>query len=300
MNPARHLTNRARRLLPDGVERSVREVLLRWGIVTARGRLLPEVIIVGAQRSGTTTLFRLLSEHPQVTRPSLSKGTAYFDLHYDKSFRWYRGHFPLRLTAWLRSKGKRRITFESCGYYMFHPLAAERIAERLPGVKIVVLLRDPVERAYSAHRHELRRGFETLAFDEAIRAEAQRIEGEEERLVREPYSRSFEHQHHAYLARSRYFDQVERLLGIFGHDRVRVMDAEALFADPGQELGDLCRWLGLEPPRSVPMTQWNAEPREPLSTEQHRLLADYFRPHDEKLEWLLGRPLSWQGQTATR
>jgi len=277
----------------------VRRVALAWGIVTAPGRLLPQVIIVGAQRSGTTTLFRLLSDHPQVTRPTLSKGTAYFDLHYDRSFRWYRAHFPLKLTAWLRSRGQRSLTFESCGYYMFHPLAAGRIAERLPGVKIVVLLRDPVDRTYSAHRHEFRRGFDALDFDEAIRAEQQRIEGEEERLVRDPYAHSFAHQHHAYLARSRYYDQVERLLGIFGEDRVRVMDAEALFADPSQEFGDLCRWLGLGAPRSVPMDRWNAEPRDPLSIEQRQRLADYFRPHDDKLEGLLRRPLSWRSRVAT-
>ena len=143
------------------------------------------------------------------------------------------------------------MTFESCGYYMFHPLAAGRIAEELPHVRVIVLLRDPVDRAYSAHRHELNRGFETLDFDEALEREEGRLRGEEQRLVEDPTAYSFEHQHHAYLARSRYVEQVRRLFDTFGRDRVMVMDAEALFADPQGEFARLCDWLAIDPPVAV-------------------------------------------------
>jgi hypothetical protein len=299
LNPARRLTNRLRKRVPIRAQKAVRRLVLGWGMATAPARMLPDVIIVGAQRSGTTTLFRILSEHPQVVRPTASKGTAFFDLHYGLGMRWYRAHFPLEALAWVRRPGRRRLTFESCGYYMFHPHAAARIAEQLPDVRIVALLRDPVDRAYSAHRHELKRGFETLGFDEALEQEEERLRGEEERLRADPRAYSFEHQHHAYLARSRYVDQVRRLLDTFGPDRVQVMDAEALFADPQGEVARLCEWLGIDAPAEVADEQWNAQPRDPLSAERRAELNAYFAPYDEELAALLGRPLTWRNPGAT-
>jgi hypothetical protein len=294
LNPVRRLTNQIRTRVPRPAVLVVRRVVLGWGMLTAPARMLPDVIIVGAQRSGTTTLFRMLSEHPQVTRPTLSKGMAFFDLNDQRGMRWYRAHFPLKPLAWMRRPGKRRLTFESSGYYMFHPLAAGRMAAQLPDVRVVALLRNPVDRAYSAHRHELRRGFETLEFDEALRQEEERLRGEEQRLLDDPLAYSFEHQHHAYLARSRYVDQVRRLLDTFGHDRVLIMDAEALFADPQGEFGRLCDWLRIDRPAEVGNEQWNAEPRDPLTPERRAELTDYFAPYDEELAALIGRPLSWR------
>jgi hypothetical protein len=300
LNPVRRLTNRVRTRVPRRALVAARRLMLGWGMVTAPVRMLPDMVIVGAQRSGTTTLFRMLSEHPQVSRPTLSKGTAFFDLHYERGMRWYRAHFPLKVLAWARSPRRRRLTFESCGYYMFHPHAAARIAEQLPQVQVVALLRDPVDRAYSAHRHELNRGFETLDFDEALAAEEDRLEGEEQRLLDDPRAYSFEHQHHAYLARSRYADQVRRLLDTFGPDRVLIMDAEALFADPRGEFTRLCDWLAIDAPEDVEADQWNAQPRDPLSPERRAQLAAYFAPYDEELSALLGRPLSWRAPNRTR
>jgi len=275
-----------------------RRLMLQWGMLTAPARMLPDLIIVGAQRSGTTTLFRMLSEHPQVIRPTVSKGTAYFDLNHQRGLRWYRAHFPLKLVAGARNPGKRSLTFESCGYYMFHPLAADRIAQALPDAQVVVLLRDPVDRAYSAHRHEFRRGFETLGFDEALQHEEARLDGEEQRLREHPLAYSFEHQHHGYLARSRYVGQVRRLFETFGRDRVLVMDAEALFSDPEGEFTRLCEWLRIDPPAEVGHEQWNAAPRDPLPPERRAELTDYFAPYDEELATLLGRPLTWRTPTS--
>jgi hypothetical protein len=294
LNPARRLTTQILARVPKRGEVAARRLMLRWGMLTAPARMVPDMIIVGAQRAGTTTLFRMLSDHPQVTRPTLSKGTAYFDLHHHRGMRWYRAHFPLKVVAWARSPRKRRLTFESCGYYMFHPLAAGRMKEQLPDVRVVVLLRDPVDRAYSAHRHELRRGFETLDFDDALQQEEERLRGEEERLREDPLVRSLAHQHQAYLARSRYVEQVRRLFDTFGRDHVLVMDAEALFADPEGEFTRLCAWLGIDPPAEVGDEQWNAEPRDPLTPERRAELTAYFAPYDEELATLLGRPLSWR------
>src|SRR5215218_5774852 len=213
----RSLTRRGRGL-PDWVQLLARRGMLELGRATVRWRTEPDFLVIGAQRSGTTTLFRVLSQHPQLLRPTVSKGVGYFDTEYHRGRRWYTAHFPLRLTARLHGPGTQ--VFESSGYYAFHPLAARRIAADLPGVKVVMMVRDPVERAYSAHSHELARGFETEEFEAAVRLEPQRTAGEAERLARDEGYSSHTHRHHAYLARGRYAEQLERFGDHLGRDRV--------------------------------------------------------------------------------
>src|SRR5699024_3813790 len=122
---------------------------------------------------GTTTLFRALASHPEVVRPVAHKGIRYFDLHFTRSRAWYFGHFPIVRPSWLSGgrRSDRRLTFEASGYYMFHPLAMARLAEAMPGVRVVVVLRDPVERAFSGWKHERSRGYEWESFERALALE---------------------------------------------------------------------------------------------------------------------------------
>lgn len=290
----RHATRAVRTRLPAPVVEGMRRAALAWGMATARWRMVPSVVVVGAQRAGTTTLFRLLEEHPDLVRPTLSKGTGYFDDGYGRGFRWYRAHFPLRGAARLLSRGRRPQTFECSGYYLHHPLAAERIARDLPGVRVVVMLRDPVERAYSAHRHELARGFESEPFDRALELEDERTRGEASRLAEHPGQVSYAHRHHAYRARSDYGGQVQRFVRAVGRDRVHVIEAERFFADPAGQFADLQDWLGLTPWDPGPVTAWNAEPREQLTDPLRRELSGWFAAREQSLIDVLGRPPVWR------
>lgn len=295
----RQVTRRLRRALPTPAVRALRRVVGVWGLVTADARMTPAVLVVGAQRSGTTTLFRLLSEHPQLMRPTSKKGTGYFDDEHHRGPRWYRAHFPLRALARRR---ERRLglpadsvrTFEVSGFYLVHPLAAERIARELPGVQVVALLRDPVDRALSAHRHESRRGYEDLPFAEAVAREPERTAGEIERLGSEPGATSEALRHHAYLARGRYAEQLRRFVDALGPDRVHVVDADDFFADPVGEVLRLEQALGLQEWRPTFVDQWNPTSGEALGPAERAELAEYFEPHDEALEELTGRRPAWR------
>lgn len=281
-----------RRRMPAWLERSLKSVVTGWGMLTADARMLPDFIVVGAQRSGTTTLFRVLNQHPQIVRPTASKGIGYFEVNYGKGWRWYRSHFPLR---WLadRKVGGRARTYESSGYYLFHPLAAERIARDLPEVRIVVMVRDPVERAYSAHRHESQRGYESEDFETALGLEPARLAGEEERIRADPGTDRYEHRHHGYLARSRYAEQVQRFIDALGEHRVCIVDADRFFATPAEELARLFGWLGLDPWLPAEVEQWNAQPREPMPRELRERLAAGFADADAALAKQMGRRPSW-------
>ncbi len=282
--------------VPPAAWRAGRSVSRSAGRLTHRARMLPGFLIVGAQRCGTTSMYHTLSQHPAVLSAVLHKGVHYFDTGYDHGLAWYRGHFPLRARGALarRATGDVPLTFESSPYYMFHPLAAERISRDLPEVKLVVLVRDPVERAYSAHAHELARGYETEPFERALELEDQRLPGEAERIVSQPGYLSHSHQHQAYLTRGHYADQLERLEKLFGRDRVHVMDSGRFFTDPEPVYDGVLDFLGLRRHGYPVFERHNARPRSPMPETLRARLGEHFLPHDERLASWLGRSPSWR------
>ncbi len=284
--------SRARSVSPPA-KRAAHAISVTAGRVTSRARMLPGFLIVGAQRCGTTSMYRALSEHPSVRKAVLHKGVHYFDMNYDHGLAWYRAHFPLRPRP-----GGAAVTFESSPYYMFHPLAAQRIAADLPGVKLLVLVRDPVERAYSAYTHERARGFETEPFERAIELEADRLKGEAERIVAEPGYLSHSHQHQAYVTRGQYFDQLARLEQLFGRDRIHVADSGDFFTRPEPVYDGVLDFLGLARAGYPQFERHNARPRSPIDPAVRERLDAHFAPFDEQLSaagWLgeAGMP-SWR------
>jgi hypothetical protein len=264
-----------------------RRLSVAAGELTAGSRLEPSFIMVGAQRCGTTSLYRYLLSHPDVSPPVHHKGVYYFDLNYERGRNWYRAHFPRRSST-------DQLTFEASGYYMFHPHAAARLARDLPGVKVVAMLRDPVERAYSAYQHEFERGFETESFDRALELEESRVEPELTRMLMEPSYQSFSHRHHAYRGRGEYASQLQPFLDGLGRDNVHVIESEALFAHPEEEYARLLGFLGLRVVMPAAFERHNARPRNSMSASTRAALSDHFAPHDLALARLLGRQVRWR------
>jgi hypothetical protein len=263
--------------------------------LTSPLRMTPDFLIVGAQRCGTTSMFKTLVQHPQVARPFLRKGVHYFDKHYDAGPGWYRGHFPLTASSRLRRPGGGRpLTGESSPYYMFHPLAAERIARDLPEVRLVVMLRDPVERAYSGHSHELGKGFETEPFERALELEPERLRGERERMLAEPGYESVHWQHHAYVTRGQYAEQLARLEALVGRARICAVDSQDFFDSPAATFPAVLEFLGLPPAGGIVFERHNGRTRSPLPQHLRDRLSAHYAPHDEALARWWGRTPSWR------
>jgi hypothetical protein len=282
--------------VPPVMRRAAHAVSVSTGRLTHQARMLPGFLIVGAQRGGTTSMYRTLSQHPAVLKAVLHKGVHYFDTGYDHTMAWYQGHFPLRVKAALarRATGEQPLTFESSPYYMFHPLAAQRISVDLPDIKLLVLVRDPVERAYSAHAHELARGFETEPFERALELEDGRLAGQAERIVSEPGYQSHSHQHHAYLTRGRYAEQIERLDQLFGPERVHVVDSGRFFTDPEPVYDGVLQFLGLRQRGYPVFERHNARARSAMPETLRSTLNAHFLPWDERLADRLGQRPSWR------
>jgi hypothetical protein len=285
-----------RSLVPKSVQPAVRRLYLGVGPVTHRWRMQPSFLVIGGQRCGTTSIFKGLAEHPQIRRPAVEKGTDYFTLHYDHSLDWYRGHFPLATPAGPRARGfGAPIAFEACTYYMFHPFALERIARAFPDVKLVVMLRDPVERAFSAYKHEFARGFETEPdFERALDLEDARLEGEVEKMAADVTYESLAHRHHAYRRRGDYATQLRRAFDLFPAEQVHVTESEAFFAEPERVYRELIDFLGLGAFRPAAFDRHNARPSTPMSEPAHARLTEYYATRDADLTTLLGRPPHWR------
>jgi hypothetical protein len=283
-----------RKAAPEPVRRAGRRAFLQVGTATAALRLQPSFIMIGAQRCGTTSLFRALMAHPQVVRPAFHKGINFFDLNYYRGRTWYRGHFPVaRIAQAATARHGGPVTFEASGYYMYHPFAMERMAHDLPGVKLVVMLRDPVERAFSAYKHEYARGYEWETFEKALELEDDRLVGETDRMRADPSYESFTHRHHSYTRRGHYADQLERIFELFPRDHVHVMDSEAFFARPAQEFHALTDFLGLRAFQPASFGQHNARPGTLMAPQIQDMLEDHFAPHNKRLAGLLDWRPEW-------
>jgi hypothetical protein len=284
-----------RAAMPDPVKLAGRQMSVRVGSVTANRRQLPSFILVGAQRAGTTSLFRALMSHPLIHSANFHKGVNYFDINYTRDFSWYQGHFPKTSALRRRSRGVegQPITFEASGYYMFHPCAPQRMARHLPEVRVLAMLRDPVERAYSAWKHESARGFETESFERAIDLEDERLAGEAERMVANAGYQSFSHRHHGYLHRGQYAEQLHRLGEHIPADRIHVIESESFFESPEATYAGVLGFLGL--PLVLPdrFDRWNGRPSSPMEDATRDRLREHFESHDASLAALLGREPAW-------
>lgn len=277
-----------------GVKRAVRSVYLAAGRRSARFRVAPDFILIGGQRCGTTSLFMALKQHPQFVRPALHKGVNYFDVNYHRGADWYAGHFPLAAFARRGPQGgSERMAFEASGYYMFHPLALERIARDLPNIKLVAMLRDPVERAYSAWKHEYERGFEGEDFVTALSLEDKRLSGEVERMRADPMYQSYAHRHHAYRRRGEYHSLLATVLSRVASSQLHVMYSEDFFSDPVEEFRRLNDFLGADEFELTKFERHNARPSKSMPNSARQALTEHFSQHRQALEALVGRPAPW-------
>ena len=265
-----------------------------FGRLTARIRVLPDYLILGTQRGGTTTLQKHLTRHPRIKSARFAKGVHFFDVNYQRGEMWYRSHFHTGSGRAIVGRPYPILTGEASPYYLYHPLAAERIAAVLERPRLIVVLRDPIERAFSHHQHEVARGFEDLSFEEALEAEPDRLAGEVERLMEDPGYVSHSHQHHSYLDRGMYHRQLAVYFEHFPRDQVFIADSADLFQRPAEVYSRLLDFLGVEQHRLSEFEHLNPAPRtSKIEPATRRFLEAYFEEPNRKLSEMLGAAPSW-------
>ena len=207
-------------------------------------RITPTFVILGTMRGGTTSLYKYLSDHPQIL-PAFTKEVHYFTNHYDQSWDWYLAHFPVRPPLGLRREHV--ITGEGSPYYVCHPDAARRVRRHLPDARLLLLLRHPVDRAYSHYRLQRQRGREDRSFEEALELEEERLSGLTERLLADERYVSADHRNFSYKGRSRYAEQLERWFEQFPREQFLIRSSEEFYARPAAVMAEVCEFIGVRP-----------------------------------------------------
>ena len=254
-----------------------------YGLATSPVRPLPDFLILGAQKAGTTALYAYLRWHSDITGPSF-KEVSFFDRHYAKGERWYRAHLPIK---------RRALVGEASPSYLFHPLAPERVKRTIPAARLIALLRDPVERAFSHYQHEVALGRESLSFEDAIDREDERMEGEVERMLRDPAYFSYAWWNYTYLSRGLYADQLERWYAVFPREQLLVLLTDELAADTPSTYRRVLDFLG------AGLHDLDAYPRifdrdyADMEEATRARLRKRFEDPNERLAGLLGRDLPW-------
>ena len=253
---------------------------------------LPDFVIIGARKAGTTFLYNLLTRHPHV-EPAAAKEVHYFDnLIAEEDTGWYSRCFPKPKYK----NGRKTITGEATPY-LAHSLAPERMARVVPQARLIALIRNPVDRAYSDYQHVASRGKEYLTFEEAIELEVAAMEAKKT----EPSGTKAEDGHderRKYLYRSIYIDQLLRWSRFFGEDQMLVLKSEDLFDDTPETLKLVLDLLGL--PEWKPET-WVETPRKRnegnykrrMDPATRRWLERFFEPYNRRLYEYLGVDLGW-------
>ena len=262
-----------------------------WRLTTAPVRALPDFVIIGAQKGGTSFLYQLLVQHPHV-KPAFAKEVHYFDLNFRKGDNWYRSYFPVQVR-----NSRKYITGEASPYYLFHPHAPRRASTVLPDAKLIVMLRNPVDRAYSHYQHQVKRGKgegrETLTFEEAIEAEKRILPGEVSKMLQDEFYESLRHRTRSYLRRGIYIDQLLAWLSFFPRKQMLILKSEDLFNDTTNVLERILDFLKI--PHWVPETYSIPNKREyaGVSPLIRQRLDEYYKPHNQRLYEYLGVDLGW-------
>jgi hypothetical protein len=265
---------------------------------------LPDFVVVGAQKAGTTSLYRMLRKHPQIHMPR-TKELHFFDVHWDKGVEWYSEQFTPGRWEWRRG--------EATPYYLYRPMVRERMLQVLPKARLVVILRNPVDRAYSHYWHDLRRfelerharevfpTFETAVAFERPYLLGHLIGREGPELWKEAEGRRG-----TYIRRGEYADQLVPFFDSYGRDQVHVMLLDDLIGDREGSLRHLFGFLRVlkRPARTIEDTHANRYRRRDdtgrmqatqyvaMDPATREVLVEHFRPYNEQLGALIGRDLS--------
>ncbi|MEM7436509.1 MAG: sulfotransferase [Myxococcota bacterium] len=230
---------------------------------------LPHFILIGAPKCGTTSMHAMLAEHPDVFIPDNEvfffdvddvlahpdffvhrDGLSFhdYDAQFDEYLTWYRAQFA-------GAQPGQRIG-EDTTTYLRSPDASRRIAELLPDARLIALLRDPVDRAYSQYLHNVRAGRHSLSFERTLRTNPMAV-----------------------LAHGFYTEQLQRYKGFLEAGQMRVIFFEDLVRDPIGELGGTCEFLGLEDPPAVDLGAQHSNAARPPLHFPSRLLVNHWLGH---------------------
>ncbi len=264
-------------------------------LITGPIRVLPDFLIVGAQKAGTTSLYNYLVSHPSII-PSFRKEVRYFDSNFKKGLVWYRSYFPTKIYKYFMEKFCHRdfVTGEASPYYILHPHVAKRVYSQLPHIKIIMLLRNPVNRSFSQYFHTLKSGREKFTFEEAIKKEDERTKDEYNKILKDEFYRSSRFPAFAYLTRSIYLKQIRIWFKYFNKEQILIIRSEDLFDNPKEVVKNVINFLNLPKWSHIEYRKYHSDAKgKKMNEKTMQNLKEFFEPHNKELYEYLERDFNW-------
>ena len=254
-------------------------------------RVLPECFVIGVVRSGTTSLYHYLGQHPCIG-PSAYDEIGYFDENYHLGINWYKSLFPTKFTRdkIIKKHGK-FLTYDVTPFYIYNPLVTRRIFESFPQAKIISNLRNPIDRAYSNYIIMLQDGDTTKTFEEIVKMEMDKIDKSKSKLNDESYIVDTFYEN--LLARGFYANQLEVWFEKFQKNQLLMISTEDLAQKTDHVLTKVFEFLDLPYFKIRDFTKQNKREYPLMKDETRKLLIEFYKPHNEKLYSLINQHFDW-------
>ncbi len=271
-----------------------RDLYRKYCSLTQSLHTSPTFLIIGAAKCGTSSLYDYLMQHPCIGS-SQTKQIHFFDRYYERRIFWYKACFPFVWEKFLIEKIKHKnfATGEATPHYMTHPLAAKRAHEVIPNAKIIVLLRNPVNRAYSHYQMEKAHNQEELTFEEAIEKEPERIKGEFEEMLHNKNNSGRNYPHRAYIKSGEYLEQIKPWMEFYPKENFLFLLSEEFDKNTSEVYNKVLKFLEIEPYELKKYQKIRKRDYEEMNPDTRKKLIEYFKPHNQRLSEYLDIEFDW-------
>jgi hypothetical protein len=251
-------------------------------------RSLPDFIIIGTARSGSTSLYYNICQHPCVLSAAYDE-LGYFDSNFHLGLNWYRSLFPTLFSKWIvEHNTKFAITGEDTPFYIWNPLVAKRILKVLPNVKLIVLFRNPVDRAYSNYHLSIREGNENLSFEDAIQVELKNLDDANNEYDIKKYTIPS-----SYIAKGFYADQLKIWLELFNPEQLFIISTEDLESNPQKTLDGVYNFLKISKSHKLIPEKKKVASYPKMKNKTREFLIDLYKKKNAELFTMIGQKFDW-------
>ena len=277
------------------LQKLVTFVYMKYCGATGFLHVKPDFYIIGFAKCGTTSLFEYLISHPNI-HPPKGKEIDFFDRLYSRGINWYKVGFPFTIQKFIEKVffRKKFLTGEATPRYIEHPHAINRIKQTTPNAKFIILLRNPIDRAFSQHNMNVKNDYEINNFNDALKEEPRRISNRIEKMTNDITYYSWNYDLYAYLEHGLYVDKIKRWMEVFPKEQFLIIQSEEFFKNPSKTYNDVLKFLGLVPfPIGEFQIKGKVNKNRKIDDEFRNELVNYFKPHNQRLYDFLGKSFDW-------
>ena len=258
--------------------------------ITSPLRVLPDFFVIGPGRTGTTSLFHYLDQHPSLSKSAYDE-LGFFDVNFHLGFHWYRSLFPSILTKFrIKLKTNFFMTYDVTPSYVRRPWIARRIKKLFPNSKLIIILRNPIDKTYSHYYLSTTSG-ETRNFEEVIKKDMDDISKWNINSKDDNYFAT--KVENSKLARGFYVEQLLPWFELFPKNQILIISSEELASNTKNVMSEIFKFLNLPDYKIPNIEKVNVSKYSKMNPDTRKILINFFKPYNEQLFKFLDRKFDW-------